>query len=108
SAGQPVAGPETGIEGRVFIGPMCPVVQEGEACPDQPYQATLTVNKPNGTRVTQFETGEDGRFRVPLAAGEYLLQPESNGRMAYATEQKFSVFNGEFTPIIVVYDSGIR
>ncbi|HET8671634.1 MAG TPA: hypothetical protein VFM05_13735, partial [Candidatus Saccharimonadales bacterium] len=33
----------SGIEGQVMIGPMCPVVQPGQECPDQTYQATLTV-----------------------------------------------------------------
>jgi hypothetical protein len=35
----------SGIEGQVFIGPMCPVVQIGQECPDQPYQA---VNSNSG------------------------------------------------------------
>lgn len=108
SLGQPAIPPETGIEGQVWIGPMCPVVREGETCPDQPYQATLTVSKPNGTRVTQFEADEKGRFRVPLAAGEYILHPESQNSIPFAEDQKITVVVGEFSPIIVIYDSGIR
>jgi len=42
---------DSGIEGQVLIGPMCPAVQEGQECPDQPYQASLTVNSPNDRRM---------------------------------------------------------
>ena len=35
---------ESGITGKVTIGPMCPVMIEGQDCPDRPYQATITVN----------------------------------------------------------------
>lgn len=100
--------PDSGIEGQVLIGPMCPVVQEGEECPDKPYQATLTVLDPAGRKIVQFQTDEDGRFRVPLPPGEYILRPESPARYPIAAEQPFTVLPGRFTHLSVVYDSGIR
>ena len=39
---------ESGIDGQMQIGQMCPVVQDVERCTDQPYQASLTVTNPNG------------------------------------------------------------
>ena len=67
----------SGIEGQVLVGPMCPVVQEGTPCPDQPYQATIAVwNAGRTKKVHTFETGSDGRFRVPLAPGEYYIDPQ--------------------------------
>jgi hypothetical protein len=99
---------DSGIKGQVLIGPMCPVMQVGTECPDLPYQATLTVLKPNSQEVTRFETDEDGRFRVALPPGEYILHPESPNVMPFAGEQTFTVFPGEFTQITVHYDSGIR
>jgi hypothetical protein len=99
---------DSGIEGRVLIGPMCPVVQAGTECPDQPYQATLMVLRPNGQEVMRFETDKDGRFRVALPPGEYILHPESHNVMPFAAEQTFTVSPGEFTQVIVNYDSGIR
>ena len=54
-----------GVEGQVFIGPVCPVVQEGQECPDQPYQATLVVNNSNGREIVKVQTDAQGasRFR---------------------------------------------
>ena len=99
---------DSGIEGQALIGSMCPVVQEGQECPDQPYQATLTVNSLNGRKIIQFQTDEEGLFKVPLAPGEYILHPESPNVMPFASEQTFFVEAGKFTQIIVNYDSGIR
>jgi hypothetical protein len=101
----------TGIEGQVLIGPICPVVQEGKECPDKPYQATLTILDSSGTRkIARFQTDAEGWFRLPLAPGNYILYPETPDNMAlpFAPEQNFTVTEGRFTQINVVYDSGIR
>jgi len=98
----------SGIEGQVFIGPMCPVVQIGQECPDQPYQAVLTVNSPEGERIVQIQTDEDGRFSIPLQPGKYILHPESPNVMPFASEQTVVVEDGIFTQVVVNYDSGIR
>jgi hypothetical protein len=100
----------SGIEGRVFIGPTCPVVIEGMDCADKPYQATLTVLALSGDKVTRFGTDEDGHFRVNLAPGEYVMHPESPDDMGlpYGAEQAFTVEEGQFTQLLVMYDSGIR
>jgi hypothetical protein len=99
---------DSGVEGQVLIGPMCPVVQVGQECPDQPYQATLTVNSPNGRRIVQVRTDEQGRFKIRLEPGEYILHPESPNVPPFAVEQPFVVEEGRFTHVTVVYDSGIR
>ena len=98
----------SGIEGQVLIGPMCPVVQQGQVCPDQPYQATLMVNSPTGERIVQVQTEKDGTFKILLAPGEYILHPESPNVMPFAQEQPFVVEEGKFTQVTVNYDSGIR
>ena len=98
----------SGIEGQVLIGPMCPVIQQGQECPDQPYQATLTVLSRDGVQIAQFQTDEQGRFSVPLVPGEYVLHPESPGSIPFAGDQSVVIETGRFTQIIVHYDSGIR
>jgi hypothetical protein len=105
------AKPETtdsGIEGQVFIGPNCPVMKIGQECPDEPYQAVLTVNSLGGERIVQVQTDEEGRFRIPLEAGEYILHPESPNTLPHAEEQTVAVEDGKFTEVTVTYDSGIR
>ena len=67
----------SGITGKVTVGPMCPVMIEGQDCPDQPYQATITVNNPEGKKIVQFQTDKQGNFKVSLMPGEYILHPET-------------------------------
>lgn len=98
----------SGIEGQVLLGPMCPVVQQGQECPDQPYEATLTITSPNGLQVAQVKSDAQGRFRVSLVPGEYILHPESPNGIPFAGDQSFVVETGRYTQITVQYDSGIR
>ena len=99
---------DSGIEGQALIGPTCPVVQEGQDCADKPYRATISIYDLIGRRVLRFQTDEAGRFRVPLAPGEYVLRPESPNTLPYAAEQSFTVRAHRFTTLVVQYDSGIR
>ena len=101
---------DSGITGKALLGPICPVLREGEECPDQPYQATITVNNLKGRKIVQFQTDDDGNFKVSLSPGEYILNPETPDGMPfpYASEQHFTVHTGEYTRLIVLYDSGIR
>lgn len=100
---------DSGIEGHVTIGPMCPVMQIGNPCPDKPYQAPLTVlTTTSGHKVIQFQTDGNGYFRVALAPGEYILRPQSPNVMPRAADIPFTVDAHQFTRVDVVYDSGIR
>ena len=99
---------ETGIEGQVLLGPVCPIVQPGQSCPDQPYPATLTVNNPNGGMILQFQTDGQGHFRVPLSPGQYILHPESPNGIPFAADQTILVTTDQYTQVTVHYDSGIR
>jgi len=101
---------DSGIAGKVLLGPICPVLIEGQDCPDQPYQAALTVNSREGRKIVQFQTDENGNFNIPLAPGEYILHPETPHGVPYpfAEDQPFTVLPGEFTRLVVLYDSGIR
>ena len=98
----------SGIEGQVLIGPMCPVVQQGQECPDQPYQATLTVKSLDGLQIAQIQTDAQGRFRISLVPGEYILHPESPNGLPFAGDQSVMVETGRFTQVTIHYDSGIR
>lgn len=98
----------SGIEGTVTIGPMCAVVQENVPCPDQPFQATFTVFTNTGTKVTEFQTDEQGHFRISLASGDYVLHLESPKPMRVAADTQFNVAENEYTILDITYDSGIR
>ena len=95
----------------MLIGPMCPVVQEGTPCPDQPYQATIDVwNGGRTEKVRTFTTDEDGRFRVPLPPGEYYIDPlpPDSGGPPTPVPQTVTVPQGSFVEVAIAYDSGIR
>jgi len=101
----------SGIEGQVLIGPMCPVVQEGTPCPDQPYQATIVIWSAERTKkIVTIETKADGRFRVPLPPGDYYIdpQPADSGGPPTPIPQSVTVAADRFLPVTVQYDSGIR
>ncbi len=103
--------PTSGIEGQVLIGPVCPVVREDTPCPDQPYQATIAVwNADRTEKVRTFTTDEDGRFRLPLAPGEYYIDPEppQPGAPPTGIPQTVTVPPDRFVQITIDYDSGIR
>jgi hypothetical protein len=100
----------TGIQGEVLIGPVCPVVQLNNPCPDKPYQATLAILTSEGRKIMKVTSNAEGRFQVPLTPGNYILHPETppNQPMPFAAEQFFRVAEGQFTQLKVTYDRGIR
>jgi hypothetical protein len=105
------AGPLSGgFELQVLIGPMCPVMQNGVECPNQPYQATLSILNEDRREILRFKTKEDGTYTTNLPQGNYILRPESpdNLQLPFASEQSFTILANETSRLTVVYDSGIR
>jgi hypothetical protein len=99
---------ESGIEGVVVMSPTCPgPVREGTVC-ERPYRATISVRDNTGRQVTRFESDDQGRFRVPLPPGRYVLHPESSGRFPIARDQTVTVQSGQLTNVRIVFDTGIR
>lgn len=99
---------ESGIEGLAVIGPNCPVEQVGTECPDEPYLATVAVMNGSGEEVTSFTADSDGRFRVALEPGGYTLQPENGNPFPQADSQMVVVVAGNYTQVVIQFDSGIR
>ncbi len=108
----PQIGPSltSGVKGQVLIGPMCPVMQEGVPCPDQPYQAKLIALDLNGRVVARASSDAEGKFEIELPPGEYILRAENpeGETLPYAGDVEFTVTADEFTEIVVYFDSGIR
>ncbi len=102
---------DSGIQGLVLIGPMCPVVQEGEPCPDEPFAAAIEVRREeDGELAATVRSGADGRFSVDLAPGSYVLVPLSpnEGAPPFASPVTVRVEPHRFTQVTISYDSGIR
>ena len=100
----------SGIYGLVTIGPMCPVIQKGVPCPDQPFSAKIAIENRVARRgVIVFSNGR-GEFEISLPAGSYVIVPHSPnpGAPPFASEQPVIVTDGAFTEVLIRYDSGIR
>ena len=99
----------SGVEGHVFIGPMCPVVQLGTDCPDSPYQARLVVENGSGREVARTESSADGTYRIPLVPGSYRLVPQSGeSGLPWAEPIDVTIEDGVWVQVDIRYDSGIR
>src|SRR5262245_12064050 len=103
---------DSGIEGEVLLGPMCPVVEPDRPCPDKPFEASIKVqDQDNRSNRLTVRSGKDGRFRVKLAPGRYQLTPISPnpGAPPHAPPPlSLTVVSGKYTHVTIRYDSGIR
>jgi hypothetical protein len=102
------AGGSSGVEGRVLLGPQCPVVTEASPCPDEPIATKVHVQTLQGDEVAVVESGPDGMFRVALAPGQYVLVAEVAGNAMSAKPTDVTVAAGEFARVTVLLDTGIR
>jgi hypothetical protein len=101
-------GAAQGIEGIVLLGPQCPVQSEDDPCPDIPYQAWIEIRLASGENVSRFRSGADGRFRIGLRPGAYVLHPESGNPFPVADQRPVLVTDGLYTDVTVNFDTGIR
>ncbi len=102
--------PSSGVEGIITEGPMCPgpVPVGNNPCPDQPYQASISILDANNNQITQIQAGVDGYFKITLAPGTYVLHPESGKPYPHASDQSVVVIDGQFTQVTILYDTGMR
>jgi hypothetical protein len=86
-----------------------PVVRRGINC-DRPYQTGITVVTEDGRFVTELVTDEQGRFEVFLKLGNYVLIPDGAGEPTFPHVETLAVHveQKSFTPVTIIYDSGIR
>lgn len=106
----PTPTPNSGIEGTVTEGPMCPgPVQIGNnTCPDKPYQTTITVLGADNKVIAQIQTDVKGQFKIALEPGVYVLQPAPGNPLPRAGDQTVEVNGGLYTQVTIVYDTGMR
>ena len=102
-------GLDTGLMGTVLRGPTQPVCRIDDPCEDEPFAALFHVER-SGHTVTQFTSGEDGAFSVPLAPGDYVVVPDAGAPIIGAEQQRKDVRVGPsgFTEVVLSFDTGIR
>lgn len=101
-------GADQGIDLLALRGPLCPVQTEDDPCPDEPYQAWIQIRNQQGLLVTRSQTDENGRLRIGLFPGLYVVRPESGDPFPVASEQEVTVVPDHFTEVTVHFDTGIR
>jgi hypothetical protein len=109
----PAAGEgSSGITGRAVLGPICPVNREDTPCPDRPHGGARLriIVRATGDVAATVTADDEGRFRVPLAPGEYVVDagPTEGRPLPFAKPVDVTVRPGEYTHVTVAFDTGIR
>ena len=108
SGGQSSARADSGIRGRVVLGPTCPVERPGRPC-SRPYETTIVIRRePGGKLAAQAHSSARGRFSVALAPGTYRLVPAVEGAFARTSPQRVTVQSHRYATVVIRYDTGIR
>jgi len=110
---EPAGSAPSGVVGFVHLGPQCPVVTEDEPCDDKPaagVKVTVSESIPGeayvaGPAVASGTTGADGRFRIEVPPGEYVVTAEA-GMSCELMDAR--VTEATFTEVDVPCDTGIR
>jgi hypothetical protein len=103
----------SGVAGRVSLGPQCPVERKDHPCPDEPAAgATVTVAEQvpgdpyaAGEVVAHTTTGTDGRYRLAVAPGRYVVTADA-GMSCELVDAR--VVAGAYATADVSCDTGIR
>ena len=107
----PPVGVDSGITGRLMIGPTCPVMTNppDPNCADRGYQTTMIVATADGSsEITRFTSDSAGNFSVALPPGTYLLAPAGTTRFPQGGRELVTVNAHAFTNTVINFDSGIR
>jgi hypothetical protein len=101
------AAPSGGIEGRVTIGPTCPVEQINSPCPPGSWSGTVRATSSDGA-TSDTITASDGSYHLALAPGSYTVVPVVEGG-GPPTAKPVSVTVGTtMQQLNLQLDSGIR
>lgn len=97
------------LSGSVLIGPMCPVMREGVACPDRgaPDIVLLVTNVKSGLSYT-VTTDSFGAFSLTVEAGTYSVKNGSTKPYPMISPIEVVVKAGVVTSVVMHGDSGIR
>jgi len=99
----------SGIQGQALVGPACPgPVHIDKPCPDQPYTGYLMVLDQAGNTAAEIQTKEDGSFQLSLPPGTYRITTPPGKPLPSLSPLEVKVEAGQYTPVLLSLDSGIR
>ncbi|MDO8424043.1 MAG: hypothetical protein Q7S54_00340 [bacterium] len=102
-----------GIQGKVLLGPTCPVMQNPseEQCADRLFETNLALTTSDGSKIVKlFSSNSQGEFRVSAPPGFYLIRsaPGSPVMPSCFKGETIKVTANSYTETTVYCDSGIR
>ncbi|MCW2795888.1 carboxypeptidase-like regulatory domain-containing protein [Nocardioides sp.] len=104
---------DSGVRGLVSLGPTCPVEQEANPCAAEAaadVKVTVSEQAPGeaygaGKPVATGQTDADGRFRIDVPPGDYVVTSEAGMSCEFMDAH---VTDGTYTEVQVPCDTGIR
>jgi hypothetical protein len=111
--GAAVAGTNgSGISGRIQEAPTCPVEHPGAKCAPRALLASVRIHPVGApSPAVTIRSNSNGRFRVTLAPGSYVLRPlrvHNQQLPRPPAPSRVEVVAGQFTHVTITYDTGIR
>jgi hypothetical protein len=99
------------IQGRVLLGPICPVerIPADPSCAPKPYKTTVEIFV--ATAANPFKTvttNATGAFYISLLPGAYLLRAHGGSMYPRCADVSVNVSAGKTGNVIVNCDTGIR
>jgi Carboxypeptidase regulatory-like domain len=107
ACGSRAGAPTGGIQGRVTIGPTCPVEQAGSPCPPGAWTGTVRATSSDGA-VHETTTGSDGSYQLLLAPGTYTVAPLVEGGGPPTAKPASVTVGTTMQQLDMQLDSGIR
>ncbi len=98
-----------GVEGVAMVGPISTVDPSGVSTIKPLPGAVISIQTGAGAEVARAVADANGKFHIPLAPGKYLLvslPPQPGQTWPRGTTQTIVVVDGQFTNVVVGYDSG--
>ncbi len=101
---------DSGIKGKVTIGPTCPVEMNppDPNCVPKPYAANLVAINRITAEKKEFKVSEDGSFNIKLPPADYSIRNADTAILPRMEDQEITVYPHKYTEIDIVFDSGIR
>jgi hypothetical protein len=114
ACGNSVTGGETkrpsGVVVRTVVDKGCPTHPAGTSCPVVPVVAQVIVLDTGNAVAARVTTDSDGRARIALRPGRYLLRAERLGTQLNPRTgpEPVTVTDGVFKMVTLQFDSGVR
>lgn len=114
ACGNSVSGGETkrssGVVVRTVVDKGCPTQPAGTSCPVVPVVARVIVLDTGNAIAARATTDSDGRARIALRPGRYMLRAERVGAQLNPRTGPIAVTvtDGAFSTVTLQFDSGVR